>query len=150
MRGLQLVDLAIITGCKTFLLILLVGFNGRVIISVGLSERGASVRFCPRDRFSRSSWRFMRESGNGLAKISLQRRCQTRFGILIVIYCLLHFHWFRATTNWHVLNSAKFQKPTLKRVKMSVTQMLTSILGNKTAQVDMRSNLKNHAPINEW
>jgi predicted nuclease with TOPRIM domain len=44
---------------------------------------------------------------------------------------------------------AKFQKPTLKRVKMSVTQMLTSILGNKTAQVDMRSNLKTHAPINE-
>ena len=45
--------------------------------------------------------------------------------------------------------SAKFQKPTLKRVKMSVSQMLTSILGNKTAQVDMRSNLKKHVPTNQ-
>lgn len=48
-----------------------------------------------------------------------------------------------------ILLLAKFQKPTLKRVKMSVSQMLTSILGNKTAQVDMRSNLKKHVPTNQ-
>lgn len=37
---------------------------------------------------------------------------------------------------------SKFQKPALKRVKMSVSQMLSNILGKGSKQVDMRQQMK--------
>ncbi|CAG5110694.1 Oidioi.mRNA.OKI2018_I69.chr2.g5070.t1.cds [Oikopleura dioica] len=44
---------------------------------------------------------------------------------------------------------AKFKKPALKRVKVTVAQMMKTLLGNKGKQVDMRSQLKKHVVINE-
>jgi hypothetical protein len=44
---------------------------------------------------------------------------------------------------------SKFKKPVLKRVKVTVNQMLKTLLGNKGKQVDMRSQLKKHVVINE-
>ena len=45
--------------------------------------------------------------------------------------------------------SAKFKKPVLKRVKVTINQMLKTLLGDKGKQVDMRSQLKKHVVINE-
>merc|ERR1739848_793262 len=44
---------------------------------------------------------------------------------------------------------SKFKKPALKRVKVTVNQMLKTLLGNKGKQVDMRAQLKKHVVINE-
>lgn len=44
---------------------------------------------------------------------------------------------------------SKFKKPVLKRVKVTVGQLLKTLLGNKGKQVDMRSQLKKHVVINE-